>query len=462
MSERGVGTAERAALDRLRARMVALRCEQYRLLEDVAELERLGVAVSTGNRTTERLLQDSLRIDLKDARRLVGESEDLTPQLSLRGEPLPVRMPTTARVMAEGLVDDDHVEIIRKAMARLAKAENVDPWDVVDAERILADEATRLPPRALDKVAKRLLDHLDPDGAAPEEGADRWDELYVTRRRDGSLVIKGRFRDPVDAELIWEVFDTLATPTGPDDARDRPSRNASALKDLVEDAAGPGGLAAEARREGATEPDTEPDTEPGADPEADGRSPADDVQPALIPEPRRPEAPAPTREAPRSPGRPLLTITMDLRWLQLAVGHGTLDFGALSDPATIRRWACDAEIVPMVLGAKSEPLDIGRRSRLIPDAMRRALTFRDGGCAFPGCTRRPRRCHAHHVEHWAADEGPTCLENLTLLCRHHHQVIHHGHWTVQMIDGLPWFTPPRWVDPERRPRPGGQRRLLAR
>ena len=116
----------------------------------------------------------------------------------------------------------------------------------------------------------------------------------------------------------------------------------------------------------------------------------------------------------------------------------------------------------MVLGSKSEPLDIGRRSRLVPDAMRRALTFRDGGCAFPGCTRRPRRCHAHHVEHWTADEGPTCLENLTLLCRHHHQVIHHGHWTVQMIDGLPWFTPPRWVDPERRPRPGGQRRLLSR
>ena len=107
----------------------------------------------------------------------------------------------------------------------------------------------------------------------------------------------------------------------------------------------------------------------------------------------------------------------------------------------IRRWACDAEIVPMVLGSKSEPLDIGRRSRLVPDAMRRALTFRDGGCAFPGCTRRPRRCHAHHVEHWSADEGPTCLENLTLLCRHHHQVIHHGHWTVQMIDGLPPFTP---------------------
>ena len=180
----------------------------------------------------------------------------------------------------------------------------------------------------------------------------------------------------------------------------------------------------------------------------------------MIPEPRRPEpepaaAPAPALETIRGPGRALLTITMDHRWLQLATGHGTLDSGALSDPATVRRWACDAEIVPMVLGSKSEPLDIGRRSRLVPDAMRRALNFRDGGCAFPGCTRRPRRCHAHHIEHWA-DLGPTCFDNLTLLCRHHHQVIHHGHWTIDMIDGLPWFTPPSWIDPERQPRPGGR------
>ena len=150
---------------------------------------------------------------------------------------------------------------------------------------------------------------------------------------------------------------------------------------------------------------------------------------------------------------------MDQRWLRLAVGHGTLDSGALVDAATVRRWACDAEIVPMVLGSRSEPLDIGRRSRLVPDAMRRALNFRDRGCAFPGCTRRPRRCQAHHVDHWGND-GPTALDNLTLLCRHHHQVIHHGHWTVQMIDGLPWFTPPAWVDPERRPRPGGRSAAL--
>lgn len=122
---------------------------------------------------------------------------------------------------------------------------------------------------------------------------------------------------------------------------------------------------------------------------------------------------------------------------------------------TVRRWACDAEIIPMVLGSDSQPLDVGRMTRSVPDAVRRALNLRDGGCAFPGCTRRPRRCHAHHVHHWA-DGGVTALHNLTLLCLHHHQLVHHEHRHVEMVDGLPWFTPPPWIDPARRPRRGGR------
>jgi hypothetical protein len=146
---------------------------------------------------------------------------------------------------------------------------------------------------------------------------------------------------------------------------------------------------------------------------------------------------------------------MDHRWLQQAVGHGMLESGTLVNPHTVRRLACDAGIVPMVLGSRSEPLDVGRRQRTAPDAIRRALHQRDRGCAFPGCTRPPRRCHAHHIAHWL-DGGDTCLENLCLLCRFHHQLIHHGHWTISMIDGRPWFTPPDWTDPQRRPRLGGR------
>ena len=153
-----------------------------------------------------------------------------------------------------------------------------------------------------------------------------------------------------------------------------------------------------------------------------------------------------------------VTITIDHRWLRRATGHGTLDDEALVDVHTVRRWACDADVVPMVLGSRSEPLDVGRRQRTAPDAIRRALNLRDGGCAFPGCTRPPRRCQAHHVQEWF-DLGATAVDNMCLLCRHHHQLIHHGHWTITMIDGRPWFTPPWILDPDRRPRPGGRPRV---
>ena len=154
-------------------------------------------------------------------------------------------------------------------------------------------------------------------------------------------------------------------------------------------------------------------------------------------------------------GQALLTITMDARWLQQQIGHGVLDSDTPVHPASVRRWACDACVVPVVLGTDSQPLDIGRLTRTVPDGMRRALIVRDGGCSFPGCTRRPKRCHAHHIKHWI-DHGPTALENLTLLCRFHHTVIHHDQWQIAMIRGRPWFTPPAWVDPDRIPRPGGR------
>ncbi|WP_345378850.1 HNH endonuclease signature motif containing protein, partial [Actinomycetospora straminea] len=151
----------------------------------------------------------------------------------------------------------------------------------------------------------------------------------------------------------------------------------------------------------------------------------------------------------------LVTITMDHRWLQAATGHATLDSGQRVAAATVRRWACDAEVVPVVLGSRSEPLDVGRATRTVPDALRRALNVRDGGCAHPGCDRRPRRCHAHHLHHWS-NGGDTCLANLVLLCRYHHRLIHHGQWQVAIVDGRPWFTPPPWIDPDQRPRPGGR------
>ncbi len=120
-------------------------------------------------------------------------------------------------------------------------------------------------------------------------------------------------------------------------------------------------------------------------------------------------------------------------------------------PDTARRLACDADLIPAVLGSRGEILDLGRKNRLVPLPLRRAVTLRDRHCAHPGCRRRAGKCQVHHIRHWA-DDGETCLENCVLLCAYHHTLIHHSGWEIHMTNGMPWFTPPAWLDPERQPR----------
>ena len=91
---------------------------------------------------------------------------------------------------------------------------------------------------------------------------------------------------------------------------------------------------------------------------------------------------------------------------------------------TSRRIACDCTVVGVIDGEQGEPLSIGRRSRTIPPAMRRALRFRDKRCRFPGCTNT-RFIDGHHIKHWA-DGGETSMDNLVQLCRRHHRLVHEG------------------------------------
>ena len=107
---------------------------------------------------------------------------------------------------------------------------------------------------------------------------------------------------------------------------------------------------------------------------------------------------------------------------------------------TARRLLCDSGIVPVLTDAQGTPLDVGRKSRSIPTALRRALAVRDRGCRFPGCTHT-RYVDAHHVRHWVAG-GETSLANTLLLCGHHHTLVHEGGFRV-VVDG----TRTRFLDP---------------
>ena len=149
--------------------------------------------------------------------------------------------------------------------------------------------------------------------------------------------------------------------------------------------------------------------------------------------------------------RPHVTVTIDLKDLTSDRGVGYLDFGGPISAGTARMLACDAMVIPAVLGSNSQVLDVGMASRLFPTPIRRAIALRDKGCAFPGCDRPAAWAECHHISHWV-NHGPSSYENGCLLCPAHHAEIHRGHWEVRMAsDGFPEFLPPEWIDPLRQP-----------
>ncbi len=117
----------------------------------------------------------------------------------------------------------------------------------------------------------------------------------------------------------------------------------------------------------------------------------------------------------------------------------TLEDGTRVPAETLRRVACDCGIV--AVGHDGEALNIGRRTRSIPPAIRRALMLRDKGCAFPGCTHT-RFLHGHHIQHWLHG-GETSVRNLVMLCTFHHRLLHEGEWTITVdTDGSFLFNSP--------------------
>ena len=107
--------------------------------------------------------------------------------------------------------------------------------------------------------------------------------------------------------------------------------------------------------------------------------------------------------------------------------------------------------MPVVFDDAGGVLAHGRSERCATPAQRRALAARDGGCAFPGCERPPAWTEAHHVIPWIQG-GLTDLDNLVLLCRHHHRNFESWGWQVRINAGRPEWLPPPWIDPHRQPR----------
>ena len=154
--------------------------------------------------------------------------------------------------------------------------------------------------------------------------------------------------------------------------------------------------------------------------------------------------------------RPRVVVTIALEALKSGLGVGTLcSSGEALSAGDIRRLACDADIIPVVLGGDSRILDWGRATRLFDGPTRQALVLRDQGCVFPGCSAPAVVCEGHHIRPWW-DGGRTDLGNAVLLCPHHHRIVEPrptdtgNQWQVRIAaDGVPEFLPPRFVDKNR-------------
>jgi hypothetical protein len=289
-------------------------------------------------------------------------------------------MPVARRALEDG-------DIPLSAVGQLAAAREVDPESFSRSEPMLVEAAAMHSVRDLQRVLGhwRVL-------AESRSGKDPEERAYARRRLHVSKTFLGMVRG--DFELECEGGDTVLTAigcvvdgearSGSEDDRTPAQRRADALVEICRQFLG------------------------------------------------RSDRPAVGGE------RAHVTVTVPVEVLAGASDEpAELDHVGHVSASVARRLACDASLMRVVMSGRSEPLDVGRRTPVVPPALRRAVIARDRHCRFGACDRQASWCDAHHVVPWS-EGGPTSLDNLTLLCRRHHRAVHPpGRFRLVMVDGRP-------------------------
>jgi hypothetical protein len=159
--------------------------------------------------------------------------------------------------------------------------------------------------------------------------------------------------------------------------------------------------------------------------------------------------------------RQAITVVATVRLEDLLSGKGMGWIDGVIDPVsieTIREWACEGGVRPLILSDRGEPLFLGRPVRYFTRAQKLALAVRDGGCVL--CGAPPGWCDGHHLEEYEADGGKTDVDNGVLLCPGDHQWLHDSGYQITMIDGRPHLLAPPEIDPTQTWVPLRRSRLL--
>jgi hypothetical protein len=384
---------------------IQLRQAYSAMLEILSELDSRGVATKLGYSNTPALLMHTLRISRAEARHRLGQASDLLASTTPTGVVIDAALPETAAALGRGEIGSESVDVIRKTLDDLP---DLQPEQRAQAEQVMLKQAAEYDPKALARFGTRVRDIVDPDGPPPPDDDPIRPERQLRRhiRRDGTMEFKG-YLDPENAQLFETLLKPFEKPhTGGEDTRGYAERAGDALADVL--------------RMAANCPDL------------------------------------PIQNGVRTE----VAFTISLDTLKGALDDVILPGDSYLTAREARRIACDSHVLPAVMSGDSKPLDVAVPAYVVPAHIRRALVLRDRGCAFPDCDRPASICDAHHIRAWLRG-GPTQLDNLVLLCPHHHKLMHRSDWEIKLVNDKPYFIPPPYVDPQRTPRQNALRRALA-
>jgi len=262
-------------------------------------------------------------------------------------------------------------------------------------------QRTSTTPAQLADVARLLAYRLDQDGKPPsEDERHRRRDLRIRRRDNGATQLTGELT-ALCAEALQSVLDSLGKPKPAEDGT--------------------------------------------ADPRTGGQRMHDALQDALLLALRSEKLP--------DCGGVATTILFLMTPEQFQSGAGLVATGHGRHVAVPEALSLlgDSRVMPVVLGKTGEITAYGTTHRIFSENQRLAMIARDHGSSFPGCTEPPSRCQAHHVTDYSITRR-TRVDDGTLLCGVHHREHPQRGWTCQMINGIPHWTPPRWIDPSQTPR----------
>lgn len=366
----------------------------------IAELEARNLPGRLVLRGPAQLLSGLLNLSPTESSNRVRHARELAPRSTLTGDWLPPLLPATAAARAEGAITAKHAEVIIRTMTRLRAAHLPVP-DQDEAEAFLVQQAQTFNATILAGIARQLIDTLDPDGRLADEQSQQHRRfLSCVPIGDGMHRLTADL-DPETAALAMAVLHALAAPK-PSTAGDRDERSAGqrlhdAFRSVLK-------LALRA-----------------------GELPTTGGIPATV----------------------LITMTADQ--FETGTGLAHTSYGQKLSVDQALQIADQAAIGWIVHNSTGGILNYGTTRRAATDKQTLALIARDQGCAFPGCADPPEWTEKHHIKAWRHGGG-TDLDNICLLCDFHHDRIDTGGWTITMLDGVPWFVPPAWLDAEQRPR----------